>query len=48
MSRPRKKWEPEYRFGGNKASWGVPVPLGQAIGYRETKKPKPAKKGKSK
>lgn len=26
MAKPRKKWEPEYRFGGN--LWSVPKPLG--------------------
>lgn len=29
MSRPRKKWEPEYRFGGNPTDWMKPKPLGE-------------------
>lgn len=27
--KPRKKWEPEYRFGGDKSSWFKPPLLGQ-------------------
>ena len=41
MARPRKKWEPEYRFGGDKSSWFV-LPLGQtnARKFPKTKKGK--------
>lgn len=27
--KPRKKWEPVYRFGGNPTDWGKPNPLGE-------------------
>lgn len=29
MSKPRKSWEPEYRFGGNPADFYTPNPLGR-------------------
>lgn len=39
----RKKWEPEYRFGGNPASFYRPRPLGEnASPY--TVKPKKVKR----
>jgi len=46
VSQPRKKWEPCYRFGGNKASWFMPKPLGENQNtYRAIiKKPKKKKK----
>ena len=27
--KPRKKWQPDYRFGGSPASLYTPLPLGQ-------------------
>lgn len=41
--KPRKKWEPVYRFGGNPASSYLPPPLGQANGYRAPKAKKKKK-----
>lgn len=32
--KPRKKWEPLYRFGGNKASYMVPAPLGTTVPWK--------------
>ena len=29
MSRKRKKWEPEHRFGGNPTDFWRPKPLGE-------------------
>jgi hypothetical protein len=43
--KPRKKWEPEYRFGGDKSSWYTPAPLGEGRWRTVIKKPK-TKKGK--
>ena len=40
--KPRKKWEPVYRFGGNPASFHVPAPLGTKSPYST----KPSKKRK--
>ena len=31
--KPRKKWEPDYRFGGNPASHTKPAPLGTTSPY---------------
>jgi len=38
VSKPRKKWEPEYRFGGNPADHIRPNVLGDnRIAYKPTK-----------
>lgn len=45
--KPRKSWEPEYRFGGNKSSCYTPAVLGTTNAYSTPKKPKAARrKGK--
>lgn len=46
MSKPRKSWEPEYRFGGDRTSWYSPKPLGENdnVWRAKIKKPKPRKK----
>lgn len=41
--KPRKSWEPEYRFGGSKADFFTPMPLGTPLAYR-TPKPKKRKR----
>lgn len=42
--KPRKKWEPDYRFGGNNASFYKPAPLGTTNPYSPPKKAKRRKK----
>jgi hypothetical protein len=42
--KPRKKWEPVYRFGGNPASFSKPAPLGATSPY--TTKTKSSKRRK--
>ena len=42
--KPRKKWQPDYRFGGNPADPIKPAPLGTKVPWRTMK----AKKGKRK
>ena len=37
MSRHRKSWEPEYRFGGNPCSFMKPRPLGENQNVYNTK-----------
>lgn len=44
MSKPRKKWEPVYRFGGNPASFYRPAPLGEGQWKIPIRKPKRKKK----
>ena len=44
--KPRKKWDPVYRFGGNPADYFTQAPLGENQ-YHIPMKPKP-KKGKRK
>lgn len=34
----RKSWQPEYRFGGNPASWELPNRLGENQIYVRSKK----------
>lgn len=46
MAKPRKKWEPEYRFGGSPHSWCVPNRLGENQVNTIIKKPKPKRKKK--
>lgn len=47
MSRPRKKWEPAYRFGGNSSDWAMPNELGRNQRNRAVlKAKKPKRKGK--
>jgi len=42
--KPRKSWQPEYRFGGNKGSWSYPAELGITSTYKAViKAPKPKK-----
>lgn len=41
MAKPRRKWEPVYRFGGNPASPYMPAPLGE---FRYPSKIKPKKR----
>lgn len=44
--KPRKKWEPVYRFGGGPGNYWVPAPLGTTNTWQaKIKKPK-TKKGK--
>lgn len=46
MSKPRKSWEPEYRFGGNPASFYRPNRLGENQNSRPVIKVRKPKKGK--
>lgn len=45
MAKPRKKWEPELRFGGNPAYASMPRPLGTdtRAGLIKVHKPKKRK-----
>lgn len=40
MGKPRKKWEPEYRYGGPPADYMMPNPLGENQAVWRTPKPK--------
>ncbi|MGV8863274.1 MAG: hypothetical protein ACOH2T_19170 [Pseudomonas sp.] len=45
--KPRKSWEPVYRYGGDRTSFHTPAPLGTANPYGaklKAKKPKGKKK----
>lgn len=44
MSKPRKKWEPAYRFGGNPTDWMMPAPLGENQKHSTIPKSKKRKK----
>ena len=44
MPKPRKKWEPEYRFGGGPGRFFVPPPLGTVNAYSLPKTKKSKKK----
>lgn len=47
MAKPRKSWEPKYRFGGNPRDFRVPAPLGSNANPYFTKlKPTKARKSK--
>jgi len=42
--KPRKSWQPEYRFGGNPSDWVKPAALGTPPYRAVIKAPKPKRK----